>query len=447
MLAVDTTLSYNSAWRVQDANSALNTNGNANFDKGDQTLSSFKFLADVDLSWKQKYGVFLRGRGLYDTVYTDDDKFLPKAQDRFGEYAEFLDAYAYANVAPADLPISLRVGRQTIFWGESLLIFGSVATAQNPLDTTMANAPAVEARELLLPTGQVYGQITTANSKVTLASYYKWEWESSILDENTTYFSTNNALDEAGKFLSGVIPRGIDKDAEDGGEYGVAVRYLADSGDEYGVYYLNYNENMPLLNINNYGTASMNYNLEYQEDVHLAAATYSTVWGETNIGVEVSYRANLKVGVASPLPAYEEAEFLQAQVSVIHSFGEIPYLADSSSLFAEWGYNNVLDFDKEELAAEKWATGGKFKFTLNYFNVLSGLDMDVPISVAWNPAGKTSYAISGFNENANSVGINFDFTYLGVYKFGVGYVNFLGDAEDNNKTDRDFVSLNLKYTF
>jgi Protein of unknown function (DUF1302) len=449
-LSVDTTISYNSTWRVEEPATQLlppaGSTGNANFKKNDQALSAFKSLIDFDLNWQEKYGAFVRGRGLYDTVYKDDD-FRQETQDRHGQDVELLDAYAFANFEPAGLPVTLRAGRQSIFWGESLLVFGSIATAQNPLDVTQANAPAVEARELILPTGQVYGQISNTDSSLTLSSYYKWEWEASRLDEYGTYFSTNDALDDAGYMAMGIIPRGVDKDAKDGGEYGVALRYVMRNGDEFGLYYLNYHENMPLLNINNFLAPGMNYNLEYQENVRLAAATYSTVWGETNIGAEVSYRSNLKVAMATALPTYKEAELLQAQVSIYHGIGKIPYIAPNSVLAAEWGYNTVLDFKKDELAADKWATGGKFKFTLNYYDVLKGLDMDVPISLAWNPKGNTSYAISGFTENANSVGINFDFTYLGVYKAGIGYVAFMGDPDDNSKTDRDFVSLSLKYTF
>lgn len=445
-LSMDTSLSYSSAWRVQNPDSALLTStGNANFDKWDQTLSALSVGIDTDLNWKGDYGVFLRGRGLYDTVYTED-KFLPKAQDRHGKDVELLDAFFYSSFTPADLPVTLRIGRQAIFWGESLLVFGSIATAQNPLDTTKANAPGVEAKEIILPTGQIYGQISTANSKATLASYYKWEWEESRLDENGTYFSTNDALDNAGEFLMGVIPRGVDQDAKDGGEYGVALRYLADNGDEFGLYFLNYHENMPLLNINNFMTAGVNYNLEYQEDVKLYGATYSTVFGGTNVAAEISYRDNLKVGMATALPSYKEAQFLQAQVSLFHIFGDI-WIADSAVLAAEWGYNEVLDFDDDELAQDKRATGGQFKFTMDYFDIASGLDMKVPIALAYNPLGNTSYAISGFNEDSNSVSIGADFTYLGVYQVGIAYTAFLGDAEDNNKTDRDFVALNLKYTF
>ncbi|MEK6194019.1 MAG: DUF1302 domain-containing protein, partial [Deltaproteobacteria bacterium] len=106
-----------------------------------------------------------------------------------------------------------------------------------------------------------------------------------------------------------------------------------------------------------------------------------------------------------------------------------------------------LDFDDDELAADKRATGGKLSFAMDYFNIANGLDLQVPIALGYNPWGATSYAISGFSEGAHSASIGANFTYLGVYKVGLGYTVFWGDVEDNAKTDRDYISLNLKYTF
>ena len=90
---------------------------------------------------------------------------------------------------------------------------------------------------------------------------------------------------------------------------------------------------------------------------------------------------------------------------------------------------------------------GKAKLMLDYFNVLPGLDLRVPLSIAINPKGKTSYAFSGLNEGASSFGIGVEGTYLGAYKAGISYTGFYGNPDDNAKTDRDYVSFTMKYTF
>lgn len=442
---LDTTLNYGSSWRMEDPDPALlGSTGNRNFDKGDQINSAFNVGIDMDAQWKN-YGLFMRGRGLYDTVYANDSKFRSKTEDRHGKDAELLDAFVYGDFDVAEMPLTIRIGRQSVSWGEGLFVGNSISTAQSPLDLTKGNTPGVELKDLFLPTGQVYSQISTADSKMTLATYYKWEWETARFDESGSFFSTNDALDEAGTQL-GPFARGRDLDAEDGGEYGVAVRYLADSGTEYGLFYINYHETLPML-MTDLGT--MTYYLEYQEDVELYGASISGVIGDVNVSGEVSYRPNLAVSLLGGGPLgfhYEEGEVLQTQISAIYIMGDIG-IADNAVVTAEWGYNRVLNFDNDELSADKWATGGAVKLAMDYYLVADGLDLQVPIVIKYNPKGTSAAALSGFIEDSHSVSVGFDLTYLGVYKAGLKYTSFIGDVKDNKKTDRDFLALNFKYTF
>jgi hypothetical protein len=74
----------------------------------------------------------------------------------------------------------------------------------------------------------------------------------------------------------------------------VAIRYLADSGTEYGLFYINYHETLPML-MTDLGT--MTYFLEYPENVNLYGASVSGVIGDVNVSGEVSYRPNLPVSL------------------------------------------------------------------------------------------------------------------------------------------------------
>ena len=195
---LDTTLNYGASWRVQDADSdLLGSTGNRNFDKGDLVNSAFSVGMDLAAKW-ENYGFFLRGRGLYDTVYANDSKYPSKTQDRHGKDVELLDAFVFTDFDVAERPATFRIGRQSVSWGEGLFIGNSISTAQSPLDLTKGNAPGVELKDQFLPVGQVYSQISSADYKVTLAAYYKWEWEAARMDENGSFFSTADYLDEAG---------------------------------------------------------------------------------------------------------------------------------------------------------------------------------------------------------------------------------------------------------
>ena len=65
----------------------------------------------------------------------DADEFLRSTRDQHGKGSEFLDVFGYAKGTIGDMPATVRVGRHTLQWGESLF-FGQngIANAQGPVD-------------------------------------------------------------------------------------------------------------------------------------------------------------------------------------------------------------------------------------------------------------------------------------------------------------------------
>ncbi len=62
--------------------------------------------------------------------------------------------------------------------------------------------------------------------------------------------------------------------------------------------------------------------------------------------------------------------------------------------------------------------GGIVKVTLDYFTVLPGLDLKVPFILKFNPQGISS--VTGtFTENADSISLGLDFTFVQKYQFGL----------------------------
>ncbi|NPA25349.1 MAG: DUF1302 domain-containing protein, partial [Deltaproteobacteria bacterium] len=142
---------------------------------------------------------------------------------------------------------------------------------------------------------------------------------------------------------------------------------------------------------------------------------------------------------------YERADCYQAQISTI-SILPNSFLYERATLTTEIGMNHILDNDKMMDGYDRTAYGGVFKLSCEYYQLIQNLDLVVPITFKWYPKG-TSPILGTFDEKADSIGISFDFTYDSVYKVSLGYVNFLHDPNKNPKSDRDYVSLNLKYTF
>ncbi len=464
----DTSVRYSSAWRLnsQDPNLLTNPNaddGNRSFDKG-LIQSRFDLISEADLSYRN-IGAFARVRGYYDDKYAgsnDHDspatsnkvsvpfnEFTDDTQELMGKKLELLDAFAYGNFDFGERSLGVRVGRQVVNWGESLFIAGGISSAQGPLDATKLNVPGMELKEVFLPVGQLYLQQDLTES-LTAEAFYQWQWEETRLDAAGSYFSTSDVLDQGGESLilgPGLrAARGSDDDASDSGQWGVALRYTAEAlgATEFGLYYINYHDKTPQVNLD---LGTLTYNLSYLEDIHLVGASFGTVFGDTNVSGEISYRDNAPVLVPGGVLGFQpqRAEVVQAQVSAIHIFGENP-LMDNLTLTAEAGYNRVLDLNDEELVKDQSAWGYTLRLQPDYFGVLPGLDLQLPVTFSQGVEGNSSVA-GTFTEGKDKLGITARFTYLSDYQLELGYVNFLGSSDENSQADRDFVSLAFKTAF
>ena len=274
-LDCDVTLSYGAAWRTRspDAEAIKNINnddGDRNFDRWDMINNRWTAIADIDLH-KDNYGVFLRPKAFYDAAYhgrngndspgtnnnahenggdTDYDRFTDQTKDAHRDKVEMLDLFFYSTHSFGEVDGMFRVGRQAVNWGESLFILQGINGATAYLDTTQANVPGVEVKELLMPSEQLYAELTFKN--FTLAGFYQWRWHKNRLDESGSFFSTTDYLDDAGERVLVEAAPGInatvdsvgDDEAKNSGEWGVALRYIAPNlnDTEFGIYFVNYHE-------------------------------------------------------------------------------------------------------------------------------------------------------------------------------------------------------------
>ena len=88
------------------------------------------------------------------------------------------------------MPVQAKLGRHTIYWGESLLLGGhlhSVSYAQAPLDLQKGFAtPGTEVKELFRPLNQLSLQAQLTDT-LSVAGQYMLEWESARYPEGGTY--------------------------------------------------------------------------------------------------------------------------------------------------------------------------------------------------------------------------------------------------------------------
>jgi len=144
----DNTIRYNLGVRAQgqDPNILASPNfddGDRNFSNGSIVTNRLDVLSEFDFIYQRKHGFRVSGAGWYDNAYHNLDNHndvtantlqngLPVAgilspyTKRYakGLSGEILDAFAFTSFDVYDVPVNIRAGQHTVYWGESLLLGG-----------------------------------------------------------------------------------------------------------------------------------------------------------------------------------------------------------------------------------------------------------------------------------------------------------------------------------
>jgi len=414
----DTTLSLGAAWRVEKRDPSLigiangGTARSVNSDDGDLNYSrgfvsnAAKGTHDLELSYRN-FGAFVRGSYFYDYENAEGDRarrpLSEEAKDLVARDARFLDAYVRGDFEPAGRPVNLRAGWQVVSWGESTFIGNSINVI-NPVDVAKLRVPGSELREALLPVNMVWGSFGLAKS-LTLEAFYQFEWENTEADPPGTYFSTNDFAGKGGRFVltgfGGVpdaacpgapqcVPRAPDREPNNSGQYGVALRWLAPFFDtEFGLFFINYHSRLPAISARAVTTilpgppltpvpSTGRYFLEYPDDIRLFGVSFNTILGATGIALQGEYsfrqRMPLQVddvelllsalcspasqlgacpnGLGGEISGFRRRDVSQAQVTATKVFGPT-FGADQWTLVGEVGATMVHEMpDKASLRFE-----------------------------------------------------------------------------------------------
>lgn len=482
----DNTIKYSAARRVATPSSVLLANingddGDRNFDTG-FISNRLDLLSELDVTYKNM-GMRVSGAAWYDALYNRSNvnnspatvnpfsvpvtEFPDATRKLHGKQAEILDAFVFGNGHIGGMPASVRAGKHTLLWGESLLLAtNGISYAQAPLDLIKAQSvPGTQAKELFMPVGQISGQLRPS-AALSLAAYYQYDWRKSRLPAAGSYFSAADILDAGGeRLLLAVQPgpallRGADLTARDRGQWGISARYYDTELDtEFGVYYLRFNEKLPQLYLR---PGAGDYVLAYPEDIRMLGASFSTVVGDSNVAGEIHVRRNMplaSVPLTAPAgtpadnrdrPLYAVGNTVHAQVSVIHVVKSTPWW-DSGTVTAEVGalYRTGITRNAENIdpATQRGAWGLSFIFAPSYFQVLPNLDLNVPLSLSYNVKGKSpvASAFSGDKAGTFSIGINAE--YERTWNAAIRYVVYFGGTGVQPLSDRDFISLSIQRTF
>jgi hypothetical protein len=199
-------------WALSDGTYSTNGDlGNLSYDPGKAFSTQFVGLHELDINYGD-YGFFARGFYFYDFELSDNDRDWANpitgvrvdpcrdsnAKEELCSDVRMLDFFAYANLWVGDMPVSIRVGEQVVSWGESTFIQHGINTT-NPVDVTRSQAPGSELKEVFIPVGMVYASIGLTDA-VSVAGYYQYEYERSLLPVAGSYFAGNDFAGEGGSF-------------------------------------------------------------------------------------------------------------------------------------------------------------------------------------------------------------------------------------------------------
>ncbi len=297
----------------RDGELAADTNGNdgdLNYDRGIVSNTS-KFTTDLDIGFGD-FGAFVRTTGFIDFENQDGDRartaLSDAAKERVGSNIDLLDAYVTGGFDVSGMAVDMRFGWHVLNWGESTFIPNGI-NAINPFDVSKLRLPGSELREALLPAGLASASVAPTET-LTLEGFYQFDWEETHIDPVGSYFSStdyagpgarkaviSNVMErllpgeperwdrgfEFGSLTPAInadlaaysvpnprggapIPlpqrpqvafdadfasvlRGRDRTPDAEGQWGAALRYLAEdlNHTEFGFYFINYHSRLPTV--------------------------------------------------------------------------------------------------------------------------------------------------------------------------------------------------------
>lgn len=515
----DNTVKYSAAYRLKEQSARLvselnQDDADLNFNKG-LISNRVDLLSEFDLTY-QNFGARISGAAWYDQVYnnrTDNNSaftynaasvssrdFTKATRDLHGRKAEVLDAFLFAKGNIGDMSGSARAGRHALVYGESLF-FGSngIAAAQQPVDVVKAlSVPGTQFKELIMPVGQLSGQLQV-NTNLAVGAYYQYRWEKSRLPAAGSYFSSADFLFDGSERLlvvPGYVPpigalapyqHVADMEAKNSGQGGAQIKWTPEgSGVDLGFYAARYHDKSPQLVMRVLPHA---YDLVYAEGIRTYGMSASTTIGSANFAAEVSVRHNVPLvnagtadlfgvvpaafgGPAAPVsqdhPSYPVGRSAHAQVSWLASLPP-SFLAREASFVGEIAWNRRTSITRNAAALDPNATrdayGLRLAYEPSYRQVSSGLDLSVPIGLSYFPKGRSSVITAFGPDKGGDMSIGLNAVYLSNWYLGLSLTHYYG-AEDlavlpnpagaqgsqmytfkQSSKDRDFISLSVRRTF
>ncbi|MES2126362.1 MAG: DUF1302 domain-containing protein [Pseudomonadota bacterium] len=280
----DNTIKYNLGYRVDKQNPAIlksvnSDDGDRNFDRG-IVSNRVDLLSELDVVFNKKNGFRISAAAWNDAAYSKLDNTSLATSNHYvnnapaygmSDYAkryhkglsgEVLDAFVFSSFEIGDMPVNVKLGQHTLYWGESLIspIHG-VNFGQNAVDLIKGySVPGSEAKELFLPRQAISTQFSPSN-EFSLAAQYFFKYKPARLPESGSYLGFYDYGLQGGETYNlgalGVARKRDDSNPKNSGDFGVAAKWSPEWLDgTMGFYYRQTSDLLPQANLRLAGVPS-----------------------------------------------------------------------------------------------------------------------------------------------------------------------------------------------
>ncbi len=510
----DNTVKYNAGLRMEDrdrriADTWVYQAGEYGFNKGDLVTNRIDLLSEFDVVYKNYHGFRLSAAAWKDAAYDKkvrgnpayqaaglgtaypNNRFPNTVSRYYTQSGELLDAFVFTRINFDDMPLSLKAGKHTLYWGESLFspIHG-VSYGQSPLDLRKGVAtPGIDAKELFLPTKQISAHFQI-NPKLSMAAQLPLEWAPTRFYEGGTYFTAADFLFQGGTTLKpapgvaipylGNLKTGPNAVPKNKGSYGLMMKGQVEPIDStVGFYVRRFDDVAPSVLAGSTGL----YNA-YAKEVKLMGVSLAKSVAGVAVGAELVHRQNAALQNKGGQQKIARGDSWTGLVNALAYVGKTP-LFDSATLLAEATFTKLDKVNADSVAlfdscentgaerrtgcATKSSLGMSLAFTPTWFQVFPSIDLTLPMNYSRGLSGNSPIGPAGGVKNDGSWSIGVGAEYKGQYKIDLAYRDYFGTlveapnpyaatpgispvgiasgSSNGVLKDRGWLSLTLKTTF
>jgi hypothetical protein len=496
----DNTFRYNLGYRMGSQDQAILAN--PNLDDGDRNFASgfvanrLDVLSEVDFVFKRDFGFRVSWAGWYDQAYAKDSfdnnslatsNHLKNGVQSLGvsDYVKYyyagpsgevLDAFGFGNFSIGDVPVQIKAGRHTLYFGESLGLtagLNSIAYVQSPIDFFKGYAvPGTGLKELFRPLNSISASVSPLQG-LSITGQYFLQWEPARYPEAGSYLGIYDFfLNGAESLLDpalGVVQRGADISPPDARDWGLSMRWSPEwLFGTLGFYYRNLSDKLPQahLNLNPLvNGSSAAYNFAYADNIDLFGISLSKQILGVSVGAELSYRKNMPlqsdvVLVASadnaaalglPPGSYvtalpDSGDTAGARGDTVHGVLNFLGLVNKTPVFdtATWTvefswcrWDNVTQNEAVFKGrptytpidrVSKDAFGVDATFIPTWFQVFPSVDLLAPMTFGVGLSGNGA-TVAGINEGAGYYSFGIAADIMSRYRVDLAYYGYFGNYE------------------